>query len=56
MENDMLSNYFKRQSTLSVFYDSPAGFYLDEFSDWLLATGFQQQTVRRRIHGAVQFV
>lgn len=52
----MLSNFFKRQSTLSVFYGGPAGVYLDEFSDWLLAHGFQQQTVRRRIRGAVQFV
>ena len=52
----MLSNYFKRQTTLSVFYDGPAGIYLDEFSGWLSKNGFQQETVRRRIHGAVQFV
>ena len=52
----MLNNYFKRKTTLSVFYGGPAGIYLDEFSGWLSKSGFQQETVRRRIHGAVQFV
>ncbi len=52
----MLSNYFKRRSTLSTFYGRPGGNYLDEFSDWLSKHGYQQETVRRRIDGAAQFV
>ena len=52
----MLSDYFKRRTTLSSLYAGPAGNYLDEFSDRLAERGFHQKTVRHRIHGAVQFV
>ncbi len=52
----MLSSYFKRNTTLATFCNGPAGPYLDEFTDWLSKRGFQQETIRRRILGAVQFV
>ncbi|MEA3484158.1 MAG: site-specific integrase [Pseudomonadota bacterium] len=55
-DDDMLSTYFERKTTLSAFYHGPAGFYLDELTDWLSKHGFQQETIRRRIQGVVQFV
>ena len=51
----MLSTYFKRNTTLSEFYKSPAGLYLDEFTDWLSDRGFHTETIRRRIQGTVHF-
>ena len=51
----MLSTYFKRNSTLSEFYKSSAGPYLDEFTDWLSKRGFHSETIRRRIQGVVHF-
>lgn len=52
----MLSAYFKSKTTLSTFYDGPAGPYLDEYTDWMSKQGFQQETIRRRIQGVVQLV
>lgn len=52
----MLSTYFKRQTTLTAFYSGSAGPYLDEFTDWLSNQGFQEETIRRRIHGVIQLV
>ena len=51
----MLDTYFKRKITLCLYYDSPYGVYLDDFTEWLSNRGFQHDTIRRRIHGIVQF-
>ena len=31
----MLPTYFKRETTLTAYYNSPSGPYLDQFTDWL---------------------
>jgi hypothetical protein len=51
----MLPSYFKRKTTLTAYYNSPAGTYLNEFTDWLSERGFLHETIRKRIHGAVAF-
>ncbi len=50
----MLTTYFKRQTTRATYYSGPAGPYLDEFTDWLVRCGYQQDSIRRRLQGAVQ--
>ena len=49
----MLNSYFKRQSTLTRYYETPAGKYLDEFTNWLPELGYQHQTILNYIRGAV---
>ena len=51
----MLTTYFTRQTTRATYYASPAGPYLDAFTDWLTQRGYRQETIRRRLQGAMQF-
>ena len=50
----MLTTYVKRQTTLAIYYASPAGPYLDDFTDWLVQRVYQLESIRRRILGAAQ--
>ena len=50
----MLTTYFKRQTTLAMYYASPTGPQLDDFTDWLAQRGYQLESIRRRILGAAQ--
>jgi len=52
----MLTTYLKRQTTRATYYSGPAGPYLDEFTHWLEQRGYLHETIRRRLHGAAQFV
>lgn len=51
----MLNVYFKRERTLARYYASAAGPYLDAFVRWFEEDGYQAQTIRRLVRGAVQF-
>ncbi|PCH60912.1 MAG: hypothetical protein COC04_06505 [Gammaproteobacteria bacterium] len=51
----MLNSYFKRKSTLTRYYETPAGKYLDEFTNWLPELGYQHKTILNYIRGAVHF-
>lgn len=51
----MLKTYFKHERTLIRYYTGPAGPYLDTFVQWFEENGYQAQTIRRRIRGAVRF-
>ena len=51
----MLNSYFKRQSTLAKYYETPSGKYLDEFTNWLPELGYQHQTILNYIRGAAHF-
>ena len=51
----MLSTYFERERTRTRYYAGAAGPYLDEFVQWFEESGYQAQTIRRRVRGAVQF-
>lgn len=51
----MLNSYFKRQSTLAKYYETPVGKYLDEFTNWLPELGYQHQTILNYIRGAAHF-
>lgn len=51
----MLATYFKRQSTHQIYYASPAGPYLDEFTDWLAERGFHEDVICQFLPGIVQF-
>ena len=51
----MLSTYFERERTRTRYYAGAAGPYLDEFVQWFEEGGYQAQTIRRRVRGAVQF-
>ncbi|MDD5580997.1 MAG: hypothetical protein PHY16_17205 [Methylobacter sp.] len=51
----MLTTYFKRKTTLTSYYASPAGSYLDEFTDWLTWCGFHEEVICQYLPGIVQF-
>lgn len=51
----MLENYVLKKSTCTRYHQSMAGPHLDSYVDWLSAQGYQYQTIRRLIRGAVQF-
>lgn len=51
----MLTTYFKRKTTLTSYYASPAGTYLDEFTDWLMRCGFHEEVICQYLPGIVQF-
>ncbi len=51
----MLNSYFKRQSTLIKYYESPAGKHFDEFTNWLSQLGYQHRTIIYYIRGTVHF-
>ncbi len=51
----MLKTYFKHERTRNRYYRSAAGPYLDAFVQWFEEDGYQAQTIRRRVRGAVQF-
>ncbi len=52
----MLTTYFTRQTTQALYYASPAGPYLDAFTEWLAQCGYRQESIRRCVQGAAQFV
>lgn len=51
----MLTTYFKRQITCTTYYDSPAGLYLDEFTDWLAKRGYEHACIKQWLPGVIQF-
>jgi integrase/recombinase XerD len=51
----MLTTYFTRERTRTMYAAAPAGPYLDEFSQWLEQRGFTTRTIRRCLFGATQF-
>ncbi len=51
----MLKNYVLNSRTCERYYRSKAGPHLDPFVEWLSVLGYQHQTVRRRVRGAVEF-
>jgi site-specific recombinase XerD len=51
----MLKAYFRRECTRTRYYTGAAGPYLDAFVQWFEEEGYQGQTIRRRVRGAVQF-
>jgi site-specific recombinase XerD len=52
----MLTTYFTRPTTRAQYYASPAGPYLDAFTEWLAQRGYRQESIRRCVQGAAQFV
>lgn len=52
----MIETYFKRNWTQAAYQAEPIGPYLDNFTRWLEKHGYQQDTIRRRLRGATQFV
>ena len=52
----MLTTYFTRNRTRTMYQAEPAGPYLDDFTHWLEQQGYRQDTIRRRLRGAAQFV
>ena len=51
----MLTTYYTRERTRTMYAAAPAGPYLDEFSQWLEQRGFTTRTIRRCLFGATQF-
>jgi len=51
----MLTTYFTRERTRATYAASPAGPYLEDFSQWLAQRGFTTRTIRRCLFGATQF-
>ncbi len=51
----MLTTYFKRPTTWATYYASPAGPYLDAFTDKLAQDGYRSDTIRHLLQGAFQF-
>jgi hypothetical protein len=51
----MLTTYYTRERTRTMYAAAPAGPYLDEFSQWLAQRGFTTRTIRRCLFGATQF-
>lgn len=52
----MLTTYFTRSTTRAQYYAGPAGPYLDAFTQWLAQHGYRQESIRRCVQGAAQFV
>ena len=44
----MLTTYFTRPTTRAQYYASPAGPYLDAFTEWLAQCGYRQESIRPR--------
>jgi len=51
----MLTTYYTRERTRTMYATAPAGPYLDTFSQWLAQRGFTTRTIRRCLFGATQF-
>jgi integrase/recombinase XerD len=51
----MLNSYILNSRRCERYYQSNAGPHLNHFIGWLMDQGFQHQTIRRRIRGAVEF-
>ncbi len=51
----MLKNYLKSKRTCEHYYRGTSGPYLDDFVEWMSKQGYQYQTIRRRVRGAVRF-
>lgn len=51
----MLTNYLNRQTTLTTYYTSSAGPYLDEFTDWLAQRGFHDEVICQYLPGVSEF-
>lgn len=51
----MLTTYLKRQTTLTTYYTSSAGPYLDEFTDWLAQCGFHDEVICQYLPGVSEF-
>lgn len=51
----MLTTYYTRERTRTMYAAAPAGPYLDEFSQWLEQRGFTTRTIRRCLFGATPF-
>src|ERR1039457_5570393 len=47
----MLTMFFKRQTTCTTYYNSSAGPYLEEFTDWLVLCGFQNEVICQYLPG-----
>src|ERR1039457_5650288 len=47
----MLTAYLKRETTRTSYYASPAGSYLDEFTDWLARCGFHEEVICQYLPG-----
>lgn len=51
----MLTTYLKRETTRTIYYASPAGSYLDEFTDWLARCGFHEEIICQYLPGTMRF-
>ena len=51
----MLTTYLKRQTTLTTYYTSSAGPYLDEFTEWLAQCGFHDKVICQYLPGVNEF-
>jgi hypothetical protein len=51
----MLTSYLKRETTRTTYYASPAGSYLDEFTDWLARCGFHEEVICQYLPGTIRF-
>src|SRR5450755_833813 len=51
----MLTAYLKRETTRTSYYASPAGSYLDEFTDWLARCGFHEEVICQYLPGTIRF-
>jgi len=51
----MLATYLKRQTTRATCYASAAGPYLDEFTDWLVQSGFHNEVICQYLPGVIEF-
>lgn len=51
----MLTTYIKRETTRISYYASPAGSYLDEFTDWLARCGFHEEVICQYLPGTMRF-